>query len=209
MLIELGVVLDGGVRPALDIVVEGMGRIVEVEHLEAEDHVGLGDQGARALAQVVFVPGRKVHAAAHVADRHVQGFGELDQAVDAGLGAGVAVGEDHRIFRVDQHLGGFRQRVLVAGDRRHARQLGNARLLLVLGQRLVLHLAVEDEEGRRHRRRHGDLVGAHRGIREMLERHRRVVPLDEVAHQSRRHPAPHAPRPRRCRAWAHRACCRP
>ena len=52
----------------------------------------------------------------------------------------------------------------------------------MLRDRAFLHLGVEHEKHRRHRRRHRDLVGAHRGFAEMAERTRQVVPLDEVAH---------------------------
>ena len=50
-----------------------------------------------------------------------------------------------------------------------------------------------DQQHRRHRRRHRDLVGAHRGFAEMRAASRRVVPFDEIAHHARRHPAPNAP----------------
>ena len=49
--------------------------------------------------------------------------------------------------------------------------------------------ASSDDQHRPIRRRHRDLVGAHRRFGEVLQRHRRVVPLDEVAHQRRRCPA--------------------
>jgi hypothetical protein len=43
-----------------------------------------------------------------------------------------------------------------------------------------LHLGVEHQKYRGHRRRHRDLVGAHRGLAEMGERGRLVVPFHEV-----------------------------
>ena len=54
----------------------------------------------------------------------------------------------------------------------------------VLGfvDRVLLQLRIEREQHRPHRRRHRDLVGAHRRLGEMLQRGRLVVPLGEVAH---------------------------
>ena len=167
--------------PAFDIVVEGVRHIVWIGQLKTENQIGGCNQSARAFGHVVLVPRREIHAAAAVANRHVQGLGELDQPVDAGLRARVAIGDDHRILCVDEHLSDFCQRVLVAGDRRHARQFRDRRLA-VRRQRVVLHLAIEDQERRRHRRRHADLVGADGGVGEVLERGRRVVPFDVVAH---------------------------
>ena len=56
-------------------------------HLEQQDDVGLVDQAAAPVRQVEVVGGGEVGAAAGIDHRRVQRLGELDQAVDAGLGA--------------------------------------------------------------------------------------------------------------------------
>ena len=63
------------------------------------------------------MPGRKVHAAAEVNHRALQDIGEFDQMIDAGLAAGAAIRDDHRVRGVDKERGCFRERTRIADER--------------------------------------------------------------------------------------------
>ncbi len=101
----------------------------------------------------------------------------------AGGRAREAVADDHRVLGRHQHPCCLRDGARVCHWRHHPGELRDAQALRV-GDRVFLELGVEREQDRRHRRRHRDLVGAHRRLGEMLERGGLVVPLDEIAHQS-------------------------
>jgi hypothetical protein len=50
---------------------------------------------------------RKVHAPALTDDRRLQRLGERDEMRDPGRGPRCAIGDDHRVLRVDQQPRGF------------------------------------------------------------------------------------------------------
>ena len=81
------------------------------------------------------------------------------------------------------------------------RQLRHPQRAVMVGDGVLLELAVGDDHHGTVRRRHRDLVGAHRRFAEVRQRHRRVVPLRVVADHCGRilhavHPL-HSRRPQR------------
>ena len=140
------------------------------------------------------MPRGEVHPPALIDDGGLQRLRQLDEPGDAGGGAGGAIGHDHRGLRRDQQLRRLGDCTRVALRRRGAREPRHSKARADLGgDRIFLKTAVEDEHHRHHRRRHRDLVGAHRRLREMRQRNRQIVPLDEVADHRRR--VLHAVRP--------------
>ena len=134
--------------------------------------------------------------------RACRSFGKLHEQPHAVLGARRAAHRDHRIVGLGKHLGGFLHRAHLAGRRRGRRVFRDIELLAVgVPDRRLLQARVERDHDRAVRRRHRDLVGAHDRLCEVLQRHRRVVPLGEVAHQRvdvlRRVDGRHARRPDR------------
>ena len=69
----------------------------------------------------------------------------------------------------------------VARGRRGEGEFRNARRRAL--NRIALHLGIADDQHRTAGRRHRDVVRAHRGLGEMAERQRLVVPLGVVANQ--------------------------
>ena len=117
-------------------------------------------------------------------------------------GARRAIDHDHRPLGVGEKPRRFLHRAGLALRRRGRRVFRDVELLaVVLPDRLLLQAGVERDHHRPVGRRHRDLVGAHERLREVLQRHRRVVPLGEVAHQRvdvlRRMEGRHARRPMR------------
>ncbi len=171
---------------ALELIAHGVELAEQIDRLQRQDAVGLGDQRACALrlAQVMRV--RHVHAGAVVDDRRLQQFGQPHEVFHRALRAGIAIGDDHGSLGRDHHPGGLAQCVRVAGGLRghgQARDLEFARLALL--QRVFLKLAVGDDKHRTRRLRAAQRIAAHRRLGEVLQRHRIVVPFDEVAHRRR------------------------
>src|SRR5262245_51645303 len=108
---------NDGVVIALNLVVEGMRRAPEILKLEANDDVSLPDHGARAVALVEQVAGRKIHAPTGVDYGALQELGQFDQAVDASLAAGATIGNEHRTGGVDQKLCDFPDRPRITNQR--------------------------------------------------------------------------------------------
>ena len=154
-----------------------------IGHLEQQHHVGIAHQPAARLVVAERMGHREVHAPAQVHDRGLQRLGELDEKLHAVLVARAAVGDDHRALRGHEPLGRLGERRAIALRRPGARELRDFQALLV--DRLFLQVDVAVDEHRLHRRRRRDLVGAHRRLGEVLQRHRIVVPLHEIAHQQR------------------------
>ena len=177
-----GFVMD---RAPHDAVAETVHRAPEVTEFQAQDEVGLGNHRTAAPGVAKRMAVGEIRTAAGIHHRTLQQFGQLDQARHAGRRARQAVGNDHRAFRLDQLLGGFRYRRAVSLREGHARKLGDVQRGAVWN-RVFLQLAVHRQQDRRHGRRHGDLVGAHRRLGEMLQRGRLIVPFDEIAHDHRR-----------------------
>ena len=168
-------------RSAVDAVAEMRQRAPQIVHLDGENDIGLADQRP-AEALIERMPRREVHAAVIVDHRALQRLGEFDEVLHARGRARHAVADDERILGRDQHLGGFDDRRRIALRRNHGLILGDAQAAAV-ADRVFLQLAVKREEHRPHRRRGRDLVGAHHGLAEMLQRGGLVVPLGELAHQ--------------------------
>ena len=179
-----GLIFGKSVRP--ELIAHGVDLAEQIDRLERQDAVGLRDQGACALRLAEVMRVRHVHARAVVDHRRLQQFGQPHQILHRALRARIAVGDDHGGFGRHQHFGGLAQRVRIAGGLRghgQARNLELARLALL--QRIFLKLAVGDDEHRPGRLRAGKRIAAHGRLGEMLQRHRIVVPLDEVAHGRR------------------------
>jgi hypothetical protein len=181
---QLRVLLDARGVPAdavLAVVGPGIDHVPEVGELEAQDDIGARD-GARRRGKIVRP--REVGAAALVDDTRLQRLGELDQQLDAVRRARHAVGDDHRVLRLGEELRRFLHGAAVARGRRGGNVARDIELVAAVGlDRLLLQPGVERDHHRTVGRRHRDLVGAHHRLREVLQRHRRVVPLGEVAHQ--------------------------
>ncbi len=126
---------------------------------------------------------REIHPPALVDHPRLQQLGELHQQRDACRRARRAVDDDHRVLRAGEEPRRFLHGARVALRRRGRHVARDVGLFAVLLHRLLLQAGVERDRHRAVRRRHRDLVGAHERLREMLQRHRRVVPLGEVAHQ--------------------------
>ena len=155
-----------------------MRRHPEILHFETQHHVGVGDTAA-----VQRMQRRKVHAEMAILHRRLQGLGKFHQQPNSLRCPRRASRDDHRIFRRHQHLGRFGHRSGIARRRRGQRQLRNARVAPVrFGHGLFLQHRVGHNHHRLIRRRHRDLVSAHRGFGEVAQRNRIVVPLREVAH---------------------------
>ena len=91
--------------------------------------------------------GRHVHAGAGIDHRRLQQFGEFDELVHALLRAGVAIGDDDRVFGGHHQARGFTHRIGIAGDLGAKGKVGNLELaLLVLLKLLFLQLAVRGDE---------------------------------------------------------------
>ena len=120
----------------------------------------------RALGLVERMARREIHAAAP--DRSTgacSSFGELDQERHARRRARAAVGDDHRILGGDQQPRRFarpRRSRPAAAPSASASECAAA---LRPSDRLFLQFAVGDDQHRLMRRRHRDLVGAHRATR--------------------------------------------
>ena len=112
--------------------------------------------------------------------RNLKRFGEFDEMLHASFGMHEVSGDEHRILGRDQELGRFHDRAGISlrrpiqGELRYA-QRG------VLRNRRLHQGAVEHDDDGLSRRRHGDLVGANGGLREMRQRDGEVVPLGIVA----------------------------
>ena len=105
-----------------------------------------------------------------------------------------AIGDDDRILRVDQQSRRFGDRTGIALRRRRHREPRDPQTRRdLVRDRIFLQPAVDDQQHRHHRRRHRNLVGAHRRLGEVRQRDRLIVPLDVVAHHGRR--VLHAVRP--------------
>ena len=126
----------------------------------------------------------EIEAVLLVDHRHLQQFGELDEQSDALLRSRAAVRDNHRVLGIDQELGRLaeRRRIRVRRGRCDVARRIEA-LELVAVDRLLLQSGVERDHHRAVGRCHRELVGAHEGLREVLQRHRLVVPFGEVAHQ--------------------------
>ena len=176
--------LGDGAGTAHDAVAEHMGGAVEVVHLQAQNDIGLAQNGVAAASVIERMPGREIGTPALVDHWALQGLGQFDQPVHAVLCPRKTVGNDHGIFRLDQKVRGFRHGTAVALRQRHTRQRRHGERGAVR-DRIFLHLAVERQQYRPHRRRHGDLPGAHGRFREMLQRGGLVVPFQIVACNNR------------------------
>ena len=167
-------------------VAERRDRTPEVRELETENHVGARDELAAARGLVQRVLRREVHPSVLIDHWRLDRFGELNQLGDAGGRARGAVRDDHRVLRVDEQACGFGHGARIALRRRRLCQLRYPQAGGDLGgDRILLQAAVDHHEDRRHRRRHGNLVGAHRRLGEVRQRHRVVVPLGKVANHRR------------------------
>ncbi len=169
-----------------------------VGQFEAEDHVGLFEQGLGATILEEMMRVRKIHPAFLIDDRRLQGFRKLNKQFHPVCRARVFVCDNHRTFGRRQQLCGLPHSVHVA-LRRRRRYVARNREFRTIVQCLFLQSGIERDHHRLVWRRHRKLVGAHKRLREMLQRYRLVVPFGEVAHQRvdvlRRMKCRHARRP--------------
>ena len=174
--LDLGGVAADAVVAVVDKAVH---RVPVIRQLQADDDVGRADHG-RGTAERMGV--RKIHPVALIDHRRLQQLGKLDQALDAVGRARHAIDHDDRPLGVDEEPRGFLHRAGIALRRGAGEEFRNVELFAVLADRLGLQAAVERHHHRAIRRCGRDLVHAHEGLREMLRRHRGVVPLGIVAH---------------------------
>ena len=154
-----------GTRPAAGAAAAG--------DFQIQDHVGL----ARAVARERMARG-EVHAVAAAVDRRLQQFGELDEQRDAVRRARRASRVDARILGGDEQACRFAHRRLIRRRSRRHREPRDAHIRL--RHRLQLHVVIDDQQHRLGRRRHRNLVGAHRGLGERGQRRGLIVPLHET-----------------------------
>jgi hypothetical protein len=145
-------------------------------NFEVQDHVG----HCRSAVARERMPRREVHAIAAAVDRRLQELGELDEPGDALRSPRHAAGIDARILRADEQARRLAHGVRIADRKRRHRQPRDAHRRR--GHRPFLHVVIEDNQDRLHRRRHRDLIGAHHRLGERRERRRLIVPLHAVAH---------------------------
>ena len=170
-----------------------------VGELHAEDNVGIID-GGRGTPEVMGIG--EVHPAALVDHDRLQGFSQLHQQQHAILGARQPIDHDDRVLSIGQKPSGLLDRSGIPLRRSSRHVAGDVQFLAVALNRLLLQTRIEGDCNGSIGRRHGNLVGAHEGLREMLQRDRRVIPLGVIAHQGvnvlRRVDGRHAGRPMCC-----------
>ena len=148
---------------------------VERVLVQRENHVCVRHVAAAAQRMLVR------HAAAATLHRRLQRLGELDEQTHAVLVARHVAREHERVLGADEQLRDFCDRRRVAGRRARERELRNPQRRAVT-HRFFLQRRVDDQHHGAARLRHRHAVGAHGGLREVLQRRRRVVPLQHVAH---------------------------
>ena len=72
------------------------------------------------------MPRGKIHSPGLVDDRSLQQFSQLDKMVNAGLRARGAIGDEHRIFGLQQHPRGLGNGAGIARRRSRQREFRNA-----------------------------------------------------------------------------------
>ena len=125
----------------------------------------------------------EVHPAALVDDLRLQKLGQLDQEPHAVLAARGTIGDDHRVLRIGEKPRRLFHGAAIALRRRGGHVARNVELFAVVADGLLLQAGIERDGDRSIGRRHRDLVRTHEGLREMLQRDWRVVPLGEISHQ--------------------------
>ena len=164
----------------LAIVRIGVHRAPEVRKLKADDDVSPRNHGARRPAEIMGVG--EVHAVALVDNRALQKLRQLHQQLHAIGRARAAISHDHRTVSRHQKTRRLLHRVAVA-LRRGARHIaGDIELGAMFVDGLLLQARIEGDRDGPIGRRHGDLVGAHHGLRVMLQGDGGIVPLGVVAH---------------------------
>ena len=117
----------------------------------------------------------------HVLDARLKRFGQLDDQVHALLATHrIRSGEDHRILRVDQQLCDFFNSARFGSRGRSQSEFRNVQFRTILSFRF-LQVTVGDNQCRTVRDGHPDLVCADRGLAEVRQRLRCVVPLHVIA----------------------------
>ena len=174
--LDLGDVAADAVVAVVD---EAVHRVPVVRELHADDDVGLGDHSAGRPRGCVFGKFMRLPWSTTGACRS---SASSTRQFDAVRRARRAIDHDHRPLGIGEQPRGFVHRAGIALRRRAGEKFRNVELLAVIADRLGLQAAVERHHHRAIRRRGRDLVHAHERLREMLRRHRRVVPLGIVAH---------------------------
>ncbi len=119
-------------------------------------------------------------------DRRLQKLGKPDEIVHRRLRARIAVRNDDGSFGRNQHPGGLAHGVRIACGLRGCSQARNPEpALFAFIERTFLKLGIRGEEYRPRGLRAGQRIATHRRFGKMLQRHRVIVPLDEVAHGGR------------------------
>ena len=159
------------------------------------DGLALDDAGGdflHRISEVGFDRAFAVHGLAkgiHDAPEHgfahgdLQQFSKLHQMLDAVGRARHAIDDNHRIFRIDQEPRKLAQRPHFSLRRSALHIARDVKGVAVVAHELFLQTGVERDHHRLVWRRHREPIGAHHGLREMLQRDRLVVPLGEVANE--------------------------
>ena len=127
---------------------------------------------------------RKIHAPALIDDRCLQRLRELDEALHPGRRAREPVRHDDGMLGGDEEPRELGDGPGVALRRRRHRHLRD-RQLRVAREGPLLQLGVEHQHDGRHRWGERDFVRADGRLREVRERHGRVVPFRVIAHHRR------------------------
>ena len=131
----------------------------------------------RAAALVERMARGKIEPPAGVDHRALQEFGELDQVLRAGRRARVTVGDEDRIFRVDQETRGFRDGAGIALRRRRPSAASGCAASSPSGIGFSCSAPSATISTGSGRRRHRDLVGAHAAIRRSAAARRDCRPI--------------------------------
>ena len=156
----------------------------EIGELEAEHHVGRADGRAALRGLIQRMTRWEIQPPALIDHGRLQRFRELDERRETSGRTRRAIRDDDRVLGGHEQARDLGDRGAVTLWRSRQCQLRHAQLEIG-AQRTFLQLAVGDDQHRPHRRRHGQLVRAHRRFGEVLQRDRCVVPLRKVAHERR------------------------
>jgi len=169
----------------VDPVLAAVKRGEQIVHLQRQNDIGAGNQGATAEGLVQTMVRREIGAPALVDDSAFQRFGQLHQQVHALLVPGHSIDDDNGVLGGGQQTGSLVQRAGVAMGQTERGPARDGRAASA-GQRLFLQLRIDRQQHRPVGRGHGELMRPHQGLSEAAQALGLVVPFDEVAHHGGR-----------------------